>query len=300
MEPFRFYFSAVSTGLYLTVGNIGNIFSIIIFTNKEFRRQPITTYLIFICILNITRLITMPFMMFPSMWLATSLSCKLTFGVRMLQTEIQGWIAALSSFHRLIIVMAPFRFIFKDKLRFQLGLISTIFIFLVLFQSPFFYYYKADSTSDNQTKCTIPLEPEFNWILVYIKYTYTLLETILPFSIMTVSSILIAWRMYRSKQQLVANTDRQREIQLAKSLLAFDLFFIVFRLPMMVYLLLFNSSDEDRVFYNLTYPILFVISNFNIVFCFVIFFIFNRLYHDLFILYLRRIKQIIFCINFQK
>jgi hypothetical protein len=249
--------------------------------------------------MNIIAILHLPLLMFPSLWLPSNLSCKIAIGFKFIITQLHAWIVALCSLDRVISVMAPFKFTFKNKLKFQLIMLGILTLTLSILISPFVIYYKSVYINENQTKCTFTLEKELNWVVFYSKTQYILFSGVLPFLIMITSSILIVLtlcksksKVYRSKtlgNNVVIKRHNVREIQLAKSLITLDFFFILFKLPMLLYLIFFSSEDDGRVIYNFMYQLLLFISSTNIVCMFVIFFIINKLYRSLFIRYVKKI-----------
>ncbi len=53
MDTFKFYFVIGCCIVYFLIGWFGNIISILIFNKKKFKKQPTTTYLISLNVLNI-------------------------------------------------------------------------------------------------------------------------------------------------------------------------------------------------------------------------------------------------------
>ena len=59
----------------------------------------------------------------------------------------------------------------------------------------------------------------------YFKYEHNLVRIVIPFSIMIASSIMIVWKMKKNKLNTrTQNQENKNEIQLAKALIAMDIF----------------------------------------------------------------------------
>jgi hypothetical protein len=249
--------------------------------------------------MNIIAILHLPLLMLPSIWSPTSLNCMILMGLKILITQMHAWIVALCSLDRAISVMA-FKFIFKNKLKFQLILLGIMTVILVILISPFFILYKV-SISDNKTQCEMAHEKKLEMVTIYSLAQYILFSTVLPFLVMITSSFLIVLtlrksksKVYRSKtlgNNVVIKRHNVREIQLAKSLITLDFFFILFKLPMQLYISFFSIDDDGRVISNFffLYQIFLFISSTNIVCIFVIFLIINKLYRSLFIRYVKKI-----------
>jgi hypothetical protein len=285
MEKAQLYFSIIISGLFFIIGLFGNVISIIIFDNKEFKTQPITVYLKCTCFMNIITIMYLPIMIMPTIWTINENTCKIMGGLMIFIIEVQAWIVALCSFDRLITVLVPYRFLFKNKLKFQLGSIATMIIILFILIIPFIFSYNLVIDAKNETICSFPIDQESIWVMNYFKVQFFLFRAALPFTIMFISSIVIVWKMCTNKSKLIRNTNHKREIQLAKSLVVMDFFFITLRLPV-VFTVLLKTNDDYRIMYNYVYSIFTSISTMNNVFLFILFIVCNKLYHDLFFKYM--------------
>jgi hypothetical protein len=286
METFQLYFTIISCSVFFVFGGFGNIISIVIFNNKEFRKQPLTVYLISACLMNIVTILYLPAMMLVTLWKLTTVTCKLLGILIVLITELQAWITAMGSFDRLITVMMPFKYLFKNKLKFQLSAITSVFAFLSLTIVPFVYYYDEERRNDSLSRCALPQEHAYSWILPYFKIQAILFRYAIPFLIMVISSFLIVLKVCRMKIKLSINSDRQKEVHLAKSLVAIDIFFIIFRLPMLFYVLFYTKND-DRLVFNFTFSIFLAFGTINNVFFFIILIFFNKIFKNMFLQYIK-------------
>ena len=284
-DSFQYYtFLSLCLGFFV-IGNFGNIISIIIFTRKEFIKQPTTVYLIVSNIVNLIIIFYLPFMVLPEIWTqlaAETISCQLFGGFVVILTEIQSWIYSICSLDRCITTVAPFKFQFKNKLKFQLTLIFICAITLILLCVPFITYYRAyQLESTNQTVCLFSQSLEFSWVIIYFKLEFGLFRTLLPFIITTSASFSTVYKLYSSKLKLnVRNVRRMnKEIQFAKSLVIMDILFVIFRIPSIINLTL----QADMLFvYKFLYSIFALLGALHSVFIFLIFFLFNKIYRQLF------------------
>ena len=145
----------------------------------------------------------------------------------------------------------------------------------------YFYFLDPLRTPDNITSSTYPAALNLPWIIYYYKYEYLLFRVILPFLVMIISSVIITWKMCRMKNQLRSNRpNNQKEKNLFKSLLALDLFFILFRVPMLVYVIISNNSQT--FFNSLIYAAVLAIGLISNVFFFLIMIIINKLDRKIF------------------
>ena len=277
MNQSQLYITVIASSIFFTFGIFGNIISIIIFRNKEFKKQPDTTYLIGACAMNIVTIIYLPVMMTSTSWMITTTICKLFGGLMLFINEFQAWLTAVGSLDRFLSITMPFKFQFKNKLSFQLSLLLILIIILLGLIAPNLVFYEKNVVNDTII-CSLPDGPHTTWVLPYFKYQVLLFRAALPFLIMILSSVLIIFKVCKMKRTLTSNTNRHKEIQLAKTS---DCFFIIFRIPILVYLLLY-SKNSDYLIFTYTFSIYVAISTINNSFIFVILIITNKVYKESF------------------
>ena len=270
----RLVFICVAIILCFSIGGFGNIVSIIVFSNKKFTKLTTTNFIKVTLIFNILVLLYAPMMYLAPIWIVNSLNCKIYTGILTVITQSKAWIQAIGSVDRVISILRPQKFIFKNKLKFQIPLIVSIFFIVVLVVLPGSIFY-GTITIKNVTVCSF--EPGISWVVFYSQIQYFLFRTILPSLVMITSSCIVSWKIYKSKTQLLPNAERKREINLFKSLIAFDLFVLIFQIPSIVQIF---SSANANFFNTFEYSIFFTVSLISNVFLFVIFIVFNKIYRE--------------------
>jgi hypothetical protein len=91
--------------------------------------------------MNMITIFYLPIMLFSLICILNSATCKIQNVVFGIIIQIQAWVTALSSIDRMISVLKPHNYLFKNKLFFQLFammLSATILFILIL---PHFIYY---------------------------------------------------------------------------------------------------------------------------------------------------------------
>ena len=276
-------FKTITTTLYITVGGFGNISSLIIFNNQFFKAKPTTFYLNGICLMNIVTILYMPIMFLAPIWIISTFTCKMFPGLFIIICELQAWITTFGSIDRLISTLKPNRFIVKDKFKFQMSLIVITICVICILVFPAYSVGTSYSTIFNATVCSAENQPI--WEFIYFKIQYTLFRAIIPFLIMIISSCIVAIKMYKMKNALnIRNGDRQKEINLFISLAALDIFFILFRIPMLIYLLLNNGFN---IFLDINYSIYVAIGLLSNVLMVIILAISNKVYRQFLLKYLK-------------
>lgn len=285
MDLFQHYILVGVCVGFLIIGSFGNIISIVIFTRKEFIKQPTTFYLIISNIINLITILYLPFIVMPKIWtilLAETISCQLFCGFMLVLGEMQSWVYSMCSLDRCITTVAPYKFHFKNKSKFQLTLLFLFILIIILLCVPFLYYYREFKLeSGNQTVCLFPQSIELNWVIIYFKVQFGLFRTILPFIITISASLITVFKLCSSKLNLNVRdrNDMNREIQFAKTLIIMDILFVVFRIPTAVNIFFqFNMLFA----YTFLYSIFALLGVFHNVFIFLIFIIFNKIYRQLF------------------
>ena len=143
MEYIKYNFAIISCAVFMPIGVIGNIISIVIFSHSDFKKQAITTYLIIISIINIANIFQMPNQLMLHFWTGISdfnLACKLSTTVFMITKQSDTWVLCLSSVDRMVTVIAPMKFQFKDTKKFQLVSIILVSLINAVADFPILYY----------------------------------------------------------------------------------------------------------------------------------------------------------------
>ena len=274
MEDIKYRFSVISCAVFIPIGFIGNIISIVIFGHSQFRKQPIATYLIIVSIINIISLFQLPNQLMLRYWTGITdwnSACKISTGIFMITKQANNWILSLSSVDRMVTVIAPMKFQFKDTKTFQIVCVILVCAINAVADFPIIYSIKNYVLSYNVSMCSLPLEPNYFWFTQYAQINLTIFGSGMPFVIMITSSVLIVWTLLKSKSKFSRDKSFQKEFNLTVSLVLMDAFFIITALPMNIYA---HISFPDPF----VYQILYLLSNFHNIFLFVLFTICNKLY----------------------
>jgi hypothetical protein len=277
----------------IIIGLFGNIISIFIFSDNEFRKQPPAFYLIVASFVNIITLLYLPFTALPVIWPINDFACKFFGGILLASSEYQSFMVSICSIDRLITVFYQFKYLFKNKNKFQIPLIVILLIVITGFVIPAVYFYDKETTSDNQTFCSFSNDPKLIWAFYYFKIQLILFRTIIPFLLMIVSSILIYWKIKSNKRKLgTLNATQKKAYQLGITLIVMDILFVVFRLPTLINTVI-NPNGSDRIVYSLFYSMFVLFAAVHNAFTFLIFLKFNKAYRKLFFMYTKKFKSFI-------
>jgi hypothetical protein len=275
----QLYFGITVTILIISIGIFGNVTSCIIFNSKEFTKQPVTICLTVSCLMNLVTIMYLPVIMFSSLWETSSINCKVFNALFHAIIRIQAWMVSIGSLDRLVTLLMKGSCIFEYKTLFKMIGALTITLIICILMSPEIYYLElVHKKKDNISYCSFPRHEGFDWLHTYYKIEYSIMRICLPFIIMTASSVSILRKFGELKKKLFKNKHDHRDRRLFLSLMALDVFFVLFRLPYLIYQLvnddIFMHSFFEKVLLSID-----VISN---VFVFLVLIIFNNLYRKLF------------------
>ena len=282
MDPMQLKFTIIVSIIFMLIGIFGNLISILIFSNKVFKNISTIVYFKCICILNIIMMVYLPYGVAPIITDLTNVTCKIYEVLNAFFPGIKSWVLAFCSLDRLIFVLSPHKFQFKNKLKFQLSAIFVISTVVAVITVPYGYFFTIAKTTDNQSVCLASLDAK--WVQLYFKVEISFFRTMIPFSIMIISSVMIGYKMFKKRRMLLVH--RQRENHLLVSLIAMDAFFIVFRIPYISYFLTIGKGDNGGVIYNLTYSIIYSVVHLNSVLSVFVFIFFNNKYRQIFFKYM--------------
>jgi hypothetical protein len=288
MDSFQLYLLCSLAIIFIIVGCIGNIISIIIFLKKEFITQSTTFYLIICSIINIISVLNLPVIIFPEIWTDSTVLCKTLGGFTLILLQLQSWVYVLCSLDRCLTTIVPVKFLWKNKMKFQTAIFLMCIFMIILLCAPQFYFYeKSIVVSSNETYsiCSFPIG--VSWIFPYFQYQFIFFRVIIPFTISIVASILTIYKLCASKRKIGKSEwkNMRREVQYSKALIIMDILFIIFRIPSLVNIIQNNSVTYIYTFNNAFFTI---IGNVHNAFLFLIFIVFNRIYRKL-------LKQIMCC-----
>ena len=229
----------------ISLGILGNVISFMVFSRKTFCNNSISTYFralaIFDC-LTIIQLIKDIYSLSPNNYFEnlSDVNCKLFYYISMQFSSIPGWILVAFSIDKMLNMKTSPPNILKSKL-FQWSIVAGIVLFNILFYIELLISLKLEPFF---------LLPEiricnFAFLSYFYPFLYSMLAEIcvIPFSIMIVTSIvtIISLRKSRLSIKRDQTTDKlrkTRDIKYAVSSVAFNFFFITFKLPFFFYYIL--------------------------------------------------------------
>lgn len=237
--------TALSRIVVISVGVIGNALSFIIYSRKTFQNNSISTYCralaIFDCLI-IMQLINDAFYVrdLTIFYFISDATCKLFFYVSMLFSAIPGWILVAFSLDKMLNMRTSTPKVLKSKL-FQWSVIAGIVIFHMLFYSVLLVILKLEPLFF-MPEIKICNMGSFDYFNIFV-YAQIAQSGVVPFLIMIITSIITIRLLKKSRGSLekMGHADkkrRARDIKFTITSLAFNVFFIAFKLPFLIYPLL--------------------------------------------------------------
>jgi hypothetical protein len=281
MPDLQFFILLILTSVVSLLGIFSNILSIVIYRkNKDLKKQSTTIYLVFSCILNIVICFYLPIQIIPSLMPVNIVNCKLYLAITTAIPQLKSWTLVFCAVDRMVTVVLPQKFKFREILKYQLISILTTFIILTVLFIPCVIYYGIEINAKNQTLCSSLTSSDYQWVVYYYKYNYLLIRTVIPISIMLFCSIITAWKLYKSKTEILQVSDGRKELQFGVALVTMDICFVLFRIPLIIYIIITEHDSANRIIYDFNYSILNLIGVTNIVISFFIFLIFNKIFRS--------------------
>jgi hypothetical protein len=256
----------ISRTAVVSIGILGNIISFIVFSRKTFRNNSISTYCRALAVLDCFTIIQLirdvySYFNITAFFDLSDATCKIFYYFSMQYTGIPGWILVAFSVDKTFNMKVSSPRILKSKL-FQWSVVAAIVIFNLLFfiellisleVEPFIFIPSIQF-------CNFPF---LSYLNVFI-YVLIAQSCAIPFGIMIVSSIITIRLLWKSRGSIerighVEKKRRSRDIKFAISSVTFNVLFIVFKTPFLIYYLL-PFEFQNYYFYQVEF-LLFLINS---------------------------------------
>lgn len=279
----KFYYATpIFRVIIISLGILGNIISLIIFSRKTFRKNSISTYCRALAVLDCLIIIELIHMVhyiinstnsdFSNL---TDLTCKLFYYLSAQYGSIPAWILMAFSVDKMLNMQLSPPKIIKSKL-FQWSVVAGIVVFHFLFYIEFLFLLRLEPAffDPKILVCNFPFSSFFKTV-IYVELTDTCL---IPFVIMIATSLVTIRLLVKSRNSLerIGNAGkhrRHRDMKFAISSLTFNLFFVVLKLPFLVAFLL---PLKNMVFPDIAFLLLLINCSSNFFIHFVTNSIFRR------------------------
>ena len=268
-------FIFVSRGSVNFLGIIGNLISFIVFCRPVFRKNSISVYCcalaVFDCfVLNqlIMDIYLLFFDYFPPNY--SEITCKIYYYISTAFSNIPAWILVSFSIDKMLSMKTSKRFEFIKKRSFQIGIITVFAIVNVLLFSEILVLLKRVPLYPNNS---IDLICDLNKMPLVSIFgaLYLLIGSIIPFIIMSFSSVSIFKLLKESRKKTIGNGNnplaynrKNRDFKFAISSLTFNCLFITLKMPIAIYYILSSLGVNFSLsFFNIASLLYFINSSIN-------------------------------------
>ena len=196
-------------------------------------------------------------------------ACKIfSFLVAFLRNYV-AWIETVISIDRYVSIMHPHNLHLRDKLIFQLPILTLIFIISLGAYFPFYYFsglYILLEQNTNYTYCNVIDLTAQIWLPFYD----LIISTGIPFIIMLFTTCRVGIHLVKNKK----NIKSKKELKLFKILLGMNFFFFFFYLQWLIFQLVYQLSPPAPLNIIQIFQSWYTLSQFlNSTYCSVTFFI---------------------------
>ena len=184
--------------------------------------------------------------------------CKTRYYFSYVSFSIPALLLVLISIDRFFSIARPDKFLFKNRIRFQLIICLIIIIFNICIYLPVFWFHLEKSEIfNNQTNRT-----EFTFSCEDIGFWFYLMDlfqsSLIPFTVMILTSIFTIKKVFDTRKLINdknnnSNKNKLRDIKFAKISISTNIVFLAYGLPYFIYTLitdytsLFNNLDADVI-----------------------------------------------------
>ena len=242
LEQVLYYFTLITPAVLTGIGLIGNTLVLFILLKKKFRKVSLFRYLSISTVFDTFNVLLAWPGNLPNYFLINdySASCKIYQYLCYMVFQIPPWINVISSADRFVAVKYSSRFHFRNGIKFQAFIVSTVCFLLIIINVPYFLYYDIQQNG-NETFCGY--NPNNISIGFYLDILNALTSTIVPFILMVTSTILIARYLITQKLKLQKRNKRKfrKELQFVKVMFTMDSFYLFSNLPYCILTITYDS-----------------------------------------------------------
>ena len=226
--------SKISLGIVILttiIGFFGNLIVISIFSRPKFRQVSLFRYLIIASLSNLfSAILVGPIIFFQNIFFVNSISiiCKLANFFFQFFSTVNAWVVVLGSIDRYLSI-AYSKLQFRNQTKYQLLAISIIIISAVAVDVPFIFYKDVVAVANGTIFVCTATNAIFT---IYVNIWHPFLATLIPFFLMLLTSILIAYQLIFKKVVHRKNLRKlQKDKKYVKLILSLDLYFLITNLP---------------------------------------------------------------------
>jgi hypothetical protein len=282
IEEIRFYMNRVFVCLFLSIGIITNLIVIAVnLSNEKMRAQSINIYFSAQSISDILIIICYLFQSIPDILPLSSIYCKLLMFIVFVAYTFTGYITGVVSIDRLLTSYYPARFLFKNKLKFQVMfvIVSALIISIACSTN----YFSFDLIVLDETNSTIYCGyPDVYFGLINGIFMVSI-SGIIPIIVIFLSAILLGIKIRKVKKRINSINNR-RTIRFMKIIFIYNIYFIITQVPVCAAFIISNYLISNNAnFYGFLYDFTNVLSLCYNSFSLFVYLFINRIFRKRFI-----------------
>ena len=250
-------------GLPFSIFNaISNTLCLIIFMHKKFRSTSTGFYLNFLTVTDLLQsYMTIGYYVQEfniQIDTVSSIFCKLHNYLIYTLPLLPGWVLVIISVDQFISITFVQYAPILNKLQTKISLVTCVMLFICLLNSVDFFFFRLEFVNNSSVRtCFVPRE--FLAISTnLIIYSCLIASTMLPLLVMTTANILATNKLMNSKKAMIMNkSPMKKEIKFEATIIGLNLLFIIFSVPVCVFMLMTQQQNYDENYYFTYFALVF-------------------------------------------
>jgi hypothetical protein len=242
LRQILFYTGSILSSILI----VGNIMNILICTRKKLIKEMIGFYNIIVSVFNIIAIVMLNLTVFPTsinyqdFTTFSNFSCVSIMYFTRVSVQMSSWLHVFLSLDRYLCVvhLKKLKFILKDKIKVSL-IFMALFVIILVINSPNFLfsltYVSSIDSRTNQTQVSIVCTASSSIFLArnIIGISFRI---VLPFIFQMVFSVLLIFKLFKTKESITTGTDRdmKKEYRFSRIIIWLNICFIITQTPFMV------------------------------------------------------------------
>ena len=242
-DDLRYYFNMATTSILTTGGIIGNSIVIYILTREAFRGQSMLRYYSFLVFMQTLELLAIiPFnVQFLSVF-NNLYECKLIQYFSYSASLLISWLSAFISLDRFMSVKYSNKFAFRNKIGYQLSMVSTILLISLISNIPYYYFTEIFEDSKG-LKCSYDKNPIIGIDLII---SYLIINILVSFVVSITFDCLTGYQLINNKRRFNGKIFL-KEKRLFKILISMDIFYLICFFIWFIYKIVFIYYSLNNI-----------------------------------------------------
>ena len=225
-------------------GIIGNSVVFYIFSRYEFRKESFYRYILISNIFDtVNGLLIWPIIYQDYLLKKIPISCVLFYYIGYVTLTFSAWANVIASVDTYALIKFRKRFEFRQKLNFQLMIMLITFAISCLINLPHYF----------QVVCRVSCSNSESYF--HVAYL-TIIEIILPFTLMVIFTSLIFHELIASRKKVANQGNLKKRVRIFKIMFGINLLFLICHLPQSIVTIIYISKCTpylEKIYFYFTY-----------------------------------------------